>query len=195
MAQAQGFDPNNLPEAIYAPTNTDITRAHFRQQAVAELNTIEPIVAAGLAPYSRRFDGYSPLQIADALSGENPERQIEFLMAKGVQPEIAGLRVKSMGGQVGIEAIREAQDAAVGRIKIYQAGVSPEIFRKAQERIRQVINMGVERANSVGFNPEKAQNKDVGRNTSAANYSDADLQHTADKYGMTVDQVKKKLGM
>ncbi len=167
MAESQGFDPKNLPEAIYPATTTDKTRIHFRQQALSEINTIQPILTEALAPYANRVNGYSPKQIAEAISGDHPDAQARFLAAKGLMPEMSSLRIKAMGGQVGIEAIREVQSASMGNIQSFQSLVSPEVYKKAQNYMDQWINLGADKANSVGLNPEKAQNKSVGKSSSS----------------------------
>lgn len=190
MAIDKGFDPNNLPEAIHAATQTDITRAHFRQQAVAEINAIQPILTEAVAPYSQMMYGFSPKQIAQAISGENPDAQAKFLAAKGLMPEMSSLRIKAMGGQVGIEAIREVQKASMGELRSFQGLVSPEVYRQAQHYMDQWINLGTKTANEIAFNTEKGQNKKVDNK-----YSKEDLEHTAKLRGITVEEVKKRLGI
>lgn len=162
LAEAKGFDQNNLPEAIYSPTNTDITRAHFRQQAVSEIDAMQQILTEAVAPYSQRIMGYSPKQISEAIKGENPDAQARFLAAKALQPEMASLRTKAMGGQVGIEAIREIQNASMGNINSFQSLVSPEVYSKAQQYMQDWISLGSKTANAIAFNPEIGQNKEIG---------------------------------
>ena len=153
LAQEQGIDPNNLPNPIYPATSTDISRIHQREQALAEINKLEPILADALSPYSQRVAGYSPKQIGEALTGTNPDSQSKFLAAQALMPELASIRLKAMGGQVGIEALREVTNASMGHIKSYQSLVKPEIYRQAQRYVDQWINEAVSAANRVGLQP------------------------------------------
>lgn len=162
LAEAKGFDPNDLPEAIYNPTQTDITRAHFRQQAVAEIDAIQPILTEALAPYSQRVSGFSPKQISEALKGENPDGQARFLAAKGLMPELNALRVKALGGQVGMGTLDEVKHASMAELNAFQGLVTPEVYMKAQQYMQEWINSASKTASELAFNPEKAQNKEIG---------------------------------
>jgi hypothetical protein len=158
MAQERGLDINNLPDPIYPSTQTDITRIHFRQQALAEINTLEPKLTEALAPYANRVSGYSPKQIVESIAGTNKESQSKFLAAQALMPELASLRLKAMGGQVGIEALREVIHASQGNIQSFQSLVSPEIYKGSQKYIEEWLNEAVGKANKVGlgaWNPNK----------------------------------------
>lgn len=172
LAEAKGVDPNNLPESIYAPTTTDITRAHFRQQAVAEIDAIQPLITEALAPYAQRVAGFSPVQIAEAIQGDNPDGQAKFLAAKALMPELSALRIKAMGGQVGIEAIREVQAASMASLSSFQGLVSPEVYTAAQQYMQEWINSASKTANAMAFNPERGQNKEIGSSNTNNNQED-----------------------
>lgn len=154
LAQQNGLDPKNLPDAIFPSTNQDISKIKFRQQALQEINTLNPILTEALAPYAQRVNGFSPKQIAGAIKGDDPDAQAKFLAARGLQPEMSALRLKAMGGQVGIEAIKEVQNASLGNIKAFESLVSPEVYQRANQYMDQWINQGVNRANSFGLNPQ-----------------------------------------
>lgn len=162
LAESKGFNPDDIPEPIYNPTQTDLSRAHFRQQAMAELNLLDKHITEAGAPYSRRFDGYSPKQIMEALSGENIEGQAQYLAARALMPEMAALRLKIQNGQVGIEGIREVLHSSMGNINAFQGLVSPEVYALTQQYIDTWINEAAEKANSIAFDPGRAQNKEIG---------------------------------
>lgn len=154
LAAQNGLDPKNLPDAIFPSTNQDISKIKFRQQALQEINTLNPILTEAIAPYAQRINGFSPKQIAGAIKGDDPDAQAKFLAARGLQPEMSALRLKAMGGQVGIEAIKEVQNASMGNIKAFENLVSPEVYQRANQYMDQWINQGVNRANSFGLNPQ-----------------------------------------
>ncbi|HLX55267.1 MAG TPA: hypothetical protein VKR58_15090, partial [Aquella sp.] len=163
LATEKGFDPNDLPEAIYNATPTDITRAHFRMQAAEELKVLEPLITEALAPYAQRVDGYSPVQMAEALKGENIDGQARFFAASALVPEINALRTKMMGGQVGIGALDELKEAARANFKAFEGLLTPEVYAEAQRYMAEWLDEATQKANSLAYNPEKGQNKEIGK--------------------------------
>lgn len=171
LAVEKGFDPDDMPEAIYNATTTDLTRAHFRAQAAAELRVLEPLTTEALAPYAQRVDGYSPVQIVEALSGENPDAQARFFAAKALIPEINALRTKMMGGQVGIGALEELKASAMANFKAWEGILTPEVYAASQRYMQEWLDEATKTANTLAYNPEKGQNKEVGakKNTGSGN--------------------------
>ncbi|MGN6347045.1 MAG: hypothetical protein ACTHME_05020 [Candidatus Nitrosocosmicus sp.] len=151
IAQSLGLDPNNLPTPIYAASNGTVQLIQRRNQAIKEINTIQPQITSAMAPYSRRFSDYSPSQIADAIKGDDPDQQARFLAARALNPEMASLRLKAMGGNIGIEAIKEVNNQSMGNIKSFQGLVSPKVYTSAQNYVDQWINQGANAANSIGL--------------------------------------------
>jgi hypothetical protein len=182
LANAKGIDPNNMPSPIYPMTSGALALAQKRNMAASEINTLNPILTNAVAPYAQRFAGYSPKQIADQISNDNPDAQAQFLAAKALQPEMAALRVKAMNGQVGIEAMREVMNASMGNIKSFQSLVNPKVYASAQQYTDQWINQAVNSANKAGasgsFNisspiqtPITAQQSNMTRNINGKIYS------------------------
>lgn len=167
IATKEGFDPNNMPEAIYPLTGADRTRLHQRQQANAESKILSKTISEWMAPYSRRFGGYSPKQLGEALKGENPDGQAKYLAALALQPEQAGIRIRSMAGNVGIEAIRELTEKSMGNAKIYQGTISPAVYQKAQDLVEQKITQAMEAANAMAQMPITEQNKKKGQQSTS----------------------------
>lgn len=161
LATENGFDPSDLPDPIYPATKTSITQIQRRQQAKNEINTLNPILTNAIAPYSRRIAGYSIPQIADAISGDNPDQQAKFLAARALMPEMASLRAKAMGANVGIETIREISNASMGHIKAFESLVDPDIYKKANEYVDTWIDKAVTAANKVGLQPGKANKEKI----------------------------------
>lgn len=155
LAESQGFDPKDRskwPSAIYPISTAAITMIQKRQQALTELNTISDWVNKSVAPYSQRFDGFSPKQIIDSF-GSDPagrERMINYVAAKGVMPELSGMRLRSMGGNIGIEAIREVQEASYGHVKDLRSQMPPADFEEAMKRMDSKITEAATAANKTG---------------------------------------------
>lgn len=165
MAISEGFDPNNLPEPIYPLTQSGQTQLKQRQAANSEIKVLGKRISDAMAPFSRQIGGYSPAQIANALAGKNEDQQAKLLAARALQPELAAIRLRMGGGNVGIEAIREMTHSSMGQIKNLQALVSPEVYSKTNEYVDQWLTEAVEAANKkstegVAKKENKSSNSD-----------------------------------
>lgn len=162
MASAQGFDPNDKPEPIYPLTTSGQTQLKARQASLAELNKMGKIISDWAGPYSRKIMGYSPEQVKDAISGKNKDQQAKFLAARMLAPEQQAIRIKAMGGNVGIEAIREMTNLSLMHGRILEPLVSPEVFKKANDYVEEAIYDSVTAAN-------QAATKSVGKKKNMSN--------------------------
>lgn len=203
LGAAKGYnDPNSYPPGDPSPTPTTNTRTQLRNSSMAELDTIQQSLTPWLAPYSQRLLGYSPVQLAQALSGSDPDAQAKFLAAKMLVPDLNGLRAKVASAQFGIGMSDELQTQAMNDFKSYESAFPPAVYAKAQVYAQQVLGNAVDSANksiytAPGTKAAQAANKATSGSAapSTPNYSDADIAYTANKYGMTVAQVKQKLGV
>lgn len=166
LASAKGFQGKDLEEipSIYAPKGGAISQVQMRKIALNELDNMSPTIAQWTAPYARRFDGFSPTQIADAISNDDPEKQAKFLAGRIVGPEFQALRVKAMSGRVGEGAIKDLTDKALQNFNIYQGLVSPEVYKRAQTLATQLIENSANKANSAFLNmsqPKKSTTTSV----------------------------------
>lgn len=151
LAKEKGFDAKNLPEPIYPTTKANQTLIQRRAQALTEINSLNPVLTNAVMPYAQTLNGYSPKQISEAIRGTNPDGQAKYLAARALMPEMSSLRLKAMGGQVGIEALREVTNSSMGNIKAYQSLVTPEIYKKSNDYVDQWLNEAVTAANKVGL--------------------------------------------
>lgn len=165
MALEKNYDPNNLPPPIYPATNRDIGQVHASQRAIAELEKLDDTISSAMAPYAQRVHGYSPKQIIDSLSGENEEDLAKFLAARAIQPEMSAIRLKAMGGQVGIEAIKEVTGKAMGEVNIFQSLVSPKVYKKSLDYMSKFINEAAKVSNEVGLQPGLVNKKSTENNS------------------------------
>lgn len=139
LAKAKGYDPKNPPAPNYALTKSDIGRLHQTQAANSEIQKLNPKIYSALAPYSQRFMGYSPKQISEAMSNENPDAQAKFFAAKALVPEMMMIRSRlaNPGTRAGVELVKEMTNASMSHIKAYQALVSPQVYTQANKYIDQ----------------------------------------------------------
>lgn len=125
----------------YALTTQSITNLANRKAFTNEITYLETKISEPMSKVSRKFAGYSPVQLAGAISGKmTPDEQGKILAARALQPDIAALRTRAQQGQVGIEAIREFQDKALGNLKILESTVSPEAYLAMDKYLNQWIN-------------------------------------------------------
>lgn len=162
IALEKGFDPNSLPEPIYPLTKAGQTQLKQRKAAIEELGVLGKTLSEWAGPYSQQIAGYSPLQVKDALTGKNKDQQAKFLAARMLAPEQAAIRIKAMGGNVGIEAIREMTEKSMMNGHAFQALVKPEVFNKANELVESAIKDAVDAAN-------KASTKAIGSSKPGGN--------------------------
>lgn len=183
IAETQGYDPNNIPEPVYPATGPNVTATQRRMAAVEELEFLNKWATEAIAPYSRRIFGYSPKQIFESFTNQNIEQVGNYLAAMALQPELASLRVKSLQGQVGIEAIREVTAASMARLKTVQASVSPEQYRYAQQVLDRKIAEASRVANRVIYGLKKQEAPD-------RTPTESDFKMIAKKRNITVSQAR-----
>ncbi len=134
-------------DKIYPATSATRTSIQTAEGALSEEEWIAPIITDAMAPYSRKFAGYSPKQMVDALSGDSQkiDKVAKFYAARALQPEIAGIRSRMTAGSSAHEALKEIQSAALNKIKVLESEVSEEAYSKAQNYISEWIG-GMTRA-------------------------------------------------
>jgi hypothetical protein len=160
LAKDAGFNPENMPDAIYPSTKKDIATINQRKSALQEINTLNPIVSSALAPYSQSIMGYSPKQVSEAISNTDPDAQARFLAAKAIIPEMSAIRLRAMqGSQIGIEALREVTNASMSNVKAYKTLVTPEVYVQMNKYIDQWINQAADSANRINTSQLSQQEK------------------------------------
>lgn len=126
LAKERGVDPKTIVP-VYPLANENVKQTQIRSSQVAELLSFEKQLNNIQGKYSRKFLGYSPKQVVDALKNENPDEQGMILAARNLAPEVSALRAKiATNGSIGIEALKELTDKSLGNLKIFEPLVSPE---------------------------------------------------------------------
>lgn len=138
LAKAKGV---NLKEVtpIQPLQGEEIKQLRQRQGFVNEISAFENEINQAIEPYGRKLFGYSPALIKDSLLGLNEEQQAKFLAANALQPELAALRMKAAGGQVGIGAIEEMQEAAMSKFKQFEGSISPRVRTMMNKEMSRMI--------------------------------------------------------
>jgi len=133
LAKEAGVDPKSIIP-VYPTANENIKQTQIRSSLIGELLSFEKNLADIQGKYSRKFFGYSPKQMVDALKNKNPDEQGMILAARNLAPEVSALRAKiATNGTIGIEALRELTDKSLGNLKIFEPLVSEEA-RNAMNR-------------------------------------------------------------
>ena len=170
------FIAGNTPEMEAENLNIDLSRhtgktlatsknrtdLNTRKVRAADLHSLQNAVSKDLSLYGATFKGYSPAQIIDALSGENPAEMIRFLGANALQPEIAAARQAISMGSTAHEAIRDAKEAALANFKIPGFTITPEVREGVQRYINEKLTDALKASENELYNvtPEENYNKD-----------------------------------
>lgn len=150
IAKDKGQDLGDLVP-VYPLGTENVKQLQRRSGYVAELKNLEQKVAKPLAKYPAKVRGYSLDQIADSLDNKNPDEMGQVLAARALSPEIAALRLKVAGGNIGIEAINELTNKSMGQMKIIEGLVDTPTYLATQKYITQWLE---EAANTFQKNQE-----------------------------------------
>lgn len=133
-AEDNGIDIANVTPK-YALGEQNIKDVQRTSAYFDELGSLEKNIAQGMAKYPNRLRGYSLEMIADQLAGDKPDEVGEALASAALQPELAALRLKVQGGNIGIEAIRELTDKSLGKLKAVESLVDKPTYEAMQHYI------------------------------------------------------------
>lgn len=145
-------------QGAFLATGANRTRIKNMEGAAAELDVLEKKTGKSLAKYGgNKIFGYSPVQIMDTLQGKNKKEQVEFLVARALQPEIAGARSLLSGGSSAHAAIEEARHAALGNFKVFESLIPSEIYQDVQEGINRTLNEAFEARKDAIYGTKKGK--------------------------------------
>lgn len=133
LAMENGFDPENLPEPDFMPTRGNVTSLNQRKAALGEMKHLSDFVTDGLGPYASTVMGWSPEQLSDQLNNMNPEKQVKFLAARGLVPELTNMRLMTAGAKTTVAAIKDMKEKSMLNIKAMQTKVNPKVWVAAQK--------------------------------------------------------------
>lgn len=158
-----GLDRSQWPNPDYAATSASINRNQQRLAAQSELNTIQPTITDALAPYAKKFDGYSIQQVVDSLNNEygkspaDPElrdKLARFYAARQVGNEMNAIKAR-MAGQtnIGADSLRAYGDTGLNDFKILGPQIDPGIYSASQNYASKWLNQMVGAANKASLVP------------------------------------------
>ena len=136
---------------VYPLGTENVKQLQRRTGYVAELKNLEQKVAEPLSRYPSKIRNYSLEQIADSLDNTNPDEMGKVLAARALSPEIAALRLKVAGGNIGIEAINALTDKSLQDMNIIEGLVDTPTYLATQKYITEWLE---EAANSFQKNQE-----------------------------------------
>lgn len=137
---------------VYPLGTENVKQLQKRTGYVAELKNLETKVAEPLSRYPEKIKGYSLKQIADSIDNTNPDEMGKVLAARALSPEIAALRLKVAGGNIGIEAINALTEKSLQDMKVIEGLVDTPTYLATQKYI---TNWLEEAANSFQQNQEE----------------------------------------
>ena len=143
IAQQKGQDLSELVP-VYPLGTENVKQLQRRSGYVAELKNLEQKVAEPLSRYPAKIRGYSLKQIADSLDKTNPEEMAKVLAARALSPEIAALRLKVAGGNIGIEAINALTEKSLQDSKIIESLVDTPTYLATQKYITEWLEEAAE---------------------------------------------------
>ncbi len=157
-AKEKGIDIHEvIPD--YAAGEQNIKDAQRIVAYKEEINSLEKHITGGLGKYQNKIKGYSLEQIADAAEGKNTDAQARALAARALLPELNSLRLKIMGGNIGIEALNELKHTSLGSLNIVESLVDEKTFKAAQKYMNQWIDeaSGIRQRSLIGNSMLKTQ--------------------------------------
>jgi len=174
LAQHAGVKISDV-DPIYSLGTTTKNNLQQRKVALAGVNSLSKNITEAMAPYSRKFLGYSPSQIVLAISNEDPGKQAKYLAGLMLSPELGAARARAFGGLAGEGLVNEIQNKSMLNGRTFQALVSPEVFTKAQKLADAWIQQSFKKEVSAVNNPYKTRlGKLDYKNSSGQEKSNAD---------------------
>lgn len=130
-AKTHGIDAGKV-KPVYPLTAKQGEQLGNRTAFGDEIKVLSDATTKALSPYGAKVGGVYVGLARDAMFGgkEKEDKVAAALGAQALQPELAGIRTKMMGGQVGIGAIREMMDAALSKAHFPEILMTPTLREK-----------------------------------------------------------------
>lgn len=151
ILQDRGFNPDDI-QPHYIATSKDVEEMHKKQAALSALSSLSSHITSATSPYSSTMYGYSPQQVADSIRDSDPDKQAQFLAARQLQTELAAVRGKMVGLNMGKTVLNSMIDKNMGDVKVFKPYVSSEVYTKMQNYIDKWLSESVNSANDAVSN-------------------------------------------
>lgn len=139
MSQEKGIDLKEV-QPVYPLGGETLKQMQKRGAFANEIKVLQTRINEATKGYGRRLAGYSPKQVMDAISNENPDQQGRYLAARALAPELNALRLNAMNGKVGIEAIKHLTEKAGQNSKVFESLISDDARQSMNNYMSQWID-------------------------------------------------------
>lgn len=193
----------------FAPTGEAISKTQSAASASAGLDYLGKYVGNNLN-YGGITSKITRPWLQDVYSN-NPAKQqkaVDYYTAQAVKPELALLRIKIQGGQPSARAMSVIEPTILGHIQVDMANLPAAMQRRVQLQAVHILNEAARQSElqTSAPNPNIFNSKfDHGQNISSAPSPQAqptksppsqeNLEFTAKTRGITVEEVKRRLGI
>ncbi len=148
---------------IYPIGEENVKQLQRRRGFISELKNLEGKTAEPLSRYPSKILNYSLAQIADSLDIKDPQEMGKVLAARALSPEIAALRLKVAGGNIGIEAINELQNKSLTNLGVVEGLVDTPTYLAMQKYMTQWLEEAAESFNNTVEDYSKLKSPKSGR--------------------------------
>lgn len=164
-----GKTPEEIQEAMehpkYLATRATQSQSQTRGTYGAEREVVSSFMNKAFERFPSTLFNVSPQMVALQLSGEDTDAQSDYWAARALGIENAGITAKMLGVPSGITMMKSIQSKALTETNAIQALISPEVYRKTQEKINRVTNealkAGQDYALGIGGKKEDQQLADA----------------------------------
>ncbi len=179
-------------------TSTLVTQGVQAVQAENEIDVLGKYAAKPMQEYGDTWGGYSPQQLMDSVKSdpESQKRLGRFIAAQAMNYEIAQLRNKLAGASPSLGATEHLMDASGQTIKNSYPRLSAVARAEASRYMNEALKAGLTGRQSIGMGASAALGK--GESSSKKDKtapSEADIKFTAKKYGISENEVRRRLGL
>lgn len=205
VAEAHGISRDQVDDAArkpkYLPTTGTATAGQTQQRFASERQILSDFITDALSEYPSTFNGYSLKQIADAIKGDNPEKQANFLAARALAPEVAGITAGMLSLPAGIRMMTAIQDKALTDVKALRPFITQDVYKATQKKISALTQQAFNQSREDVFGVEpmrKTKQDEHGEEPSISealqkNNSNApNMENNFNNNSMSDDEIRKK---
>jgi hypothetical protein len=162
--KSHGWDVDALgyPEKEYLPTTKGITDYNNRIWAGREMSYINRYISKNTGQYASTFMGENPKLIWDSLVGANKDKQIKYLAALSLAPELGNLRLKYTGASNTVYAQKSMMDSSLLNLRNKLPRVPEDVWKGVQNEQEKVLREAFDFSKKSIVSPAKSwlKNKD-----------------------------------
>lgn len=194
IAKENGFDPDNIPAALYFPTATTKSRVQQVQQVGHELDYVSSKIGAAIKPYANTYSlpilgTMSPQTYKDMFGTEEQQKRYgRYIGALSLQTGLATGRSLLEGTtRPGVEIMREVKNSSLkGISQRSPVKMTPTMFQAAQDFINDTLREGAQLRTRYGMSPLAP-----GSSTSSSNIQNQ-IEEKEDLSSLSDEEFEKK---